>query len=316
VTQPEAKLLLAEVHLHSSGYQEKAVQELQELLGSEPNNPAALRDLGYAFLEKRDTNHAVEFLHRAIQANSKDARVHYYYAMLLYQQQGRSTDQEAELKKELESAISLDPTLADAQSLLAFSRMTAGDKVGAMNAAQTAVGLSPRNEWYQLNLAEIYVGAGRVGDGIAILKRLQNSGDPQVAAQSAERLSSALMYQQQVEMVARENAAGSQMMTVSSASQPSPPNSVEDPTVVTIKTAMPSKYLKGMLKIVDCSSRPAASISVVSAARIWTLRVKDTRNVVVIGADEFSCSWTNQKVGVNFRQTGEAQGDVISIEIE
>jgi hypothetical protein len=37
---------------------------------------------------------------------------------------------------------------------------------------------------------------------------------------------------------------------------------------------------------------------------------------VVIGADQISCDWKNQKVAVNYRQTGEGQGDIISLEVQ
>jgi len=36
----------------------------------------------------------------------------------------------------------------------------------------------------------------------------------------------------------------------------------------------------------------------------------------VIGADTFSCDWKDQKVAVNYRQTGEGEGDLISLELQ
>jgi hypothetical protein len=44
--------------------------------------------------------------------------------------------------------------------------------------------------------------------------------------------------------------------------------------------------------------------------------VTDRRHVVLIGADEFSCSWNKQKVAVNYRETAEGEATVISLEIQ
>jgi hypothetical protein len=39
-------------------------------------------------------------------------------------------------------------------------------------------------------------------------------------------------------------------------------------------------------------------------------------HAIVIGADNFSCKWTNQRVAVNYRETGETEGTLVSIEIQ
>jgi hypothetical protein len=36
----------------------------------------------------------------------------------------------------------------------------------------------------------------------------------------------------------------------------------------------------------------------------------------MVGADEFSCNWSKQKVALNFRETGEKTGSIVSIEIQ
>jgi len=37
---------------------------------------------------------------------------------------------------------------------------------------------------------------------------------------------------------------------------------------------------------------------------------------ILLGADEFSCSWTNRKVSVNYRKSGNDQGNLVSLEFE
>src|SRR6266496_2209776 len=79
----DAKAVLPDIHLHSPDYQEKALAELQEVLQMQPGNAAALRGLGYLYLQRRELDHAAEYFRQASQHDSKDPRVHYYNAMLL-----------------------------------------------------------------------------------------------------------------------------------------------------------------------------------------------------------------------------------------
>jgi len=46
------------------------------------------------------------------------------------------------------------------------------------------------------------------------------------------------------------------------------------------------------------------------------MRVADTKHVLLLRAEEFSCSWNKQKVALNYRENGEAVGSVVSIEVQ
>jgi len=46
------------------------------------------------------------------------------------------------------------------------------------------------------------------------------------------------------------------------------------------------------------------------------MRVSDTKHILVLGADAFSCDWKKQKVAVNYRETGEGIGTIVSIEVQ
>ena len=59
------------------------------------------------------------------------------------------------------------------------------------------------------------------------------------------------------------------------------------------------KFLKGTIVSVDCNSAPAATLTVASAGKNWTMQVRDSHHVLVMGADGFSCSWSKQKVALN-----------------
>jgi len=45
------------------------------------------------------------------------------------------------------------------------------------------------------------------------------------------------------------------------------------------------------------------------------MQIADRIRVVLIGADQFSCSWTSRKVAVNYREGDTGRATVISLEI-
>src|SRR5207253_7301469 len=83
LTALDGSAVIADIHLHSPDYHEKAISEFQEILKAQPDNAAACRGLGYAYLQKQDFGQAGVYFKRAAQADSKDPRVHYYSALLM-----------------------------------------------------------------------------------------------------------------------------------------------------------------------------------------------------------------------------------------
>lgn len=76
------------------------------------------------------------------------------------------------------------------------------------------------------------------------------------------------------------------------------------------------KFLKGQLLSVDCSHAPGAILTVLSEAKTLKMKVADTQHAIVIGADNFSCSWTHKKVAVNYRISSEDEMKVMTVEIQ
>jgi hypothetical protein len=46
------------------------------------------------------------------------------------------------------------------------------------------------------------------------------------------------------------------------------------------------------------------------------LRTPDYKSLVVMGADKFSCEWTNLPVNVNYRADAKGGGDLVSVEVQ
>ncbi len=308
MTAADGNAVLADIHLHSRDYQAQAINEFQEILKSDPNNAAACRGLGYGYLEKQEFSQAAEYFKRASQMDSKDPRVHYYSALLMARESGfgGGTDGSA-MSRELETSISLDPTFADSYALLAFAQSTSGDSGKALVTMQKAVAISPRNEEYRFNLANLYLANRQPDQAIAVLQSLQGASNPAVRA----RVSGALAQVQQFQQAMLAGAPG-EMPVRKKATE------ADDaaPARVSPVNSGPARFLKGMLTNVDCSTPPSVLLTVVSGTKAWMMKVADRNHLILIGADEFSCSWNKQKVAVNYHETAAGEGSVISLEIQ
>jgi len=305
----DSRAVLADIHLHSRDYRDKAIEEFQDILKSEPNNAAASRGLGYAYLQKQDFERAGEYFKQASQSDSKDPRVHYYSALLMSRQASVSGNSNLlEMTQELRAAIALDPNFADPYMLLAFAQMNGGDNEAGLASIQKAVALSPRNETYQLNLAQMYLGTRKVDQAIAVLKALQKSGNPLIVQRAGDALEQAQRFQADMKETSNYIAAHATTQT----GDPSP----KSETVATRPNQGTPKFLKGVIQGIDCSSPPAATLTIASGKKSWKMQVPDSTHILLIGADSFSCSWAQKKVAINYHETSDSTGSVFSIEIQ
>jgi tetratricopeptide (TPR) repeat protein len=308
--------VLADIHLHSRDYQERALHEFEDILKSDPNNAAACRGLGYGYLQKQNFSQAAEYFGRASLLDSKDPRVHYYNALLTVRKNGfvNVGNDGAAMIRELETSISLDPNFADSYALLAFAQSTGGDPAKALATMQKAIAISPRNEMYLFNLANLYLTNRQPDQAIAVLRGLQNSENPMLSSRVA-----AMLEQAQEFITMQRQPAAMNPMPVTR--QPE-----EEPASTAVPTAAASggavKFLQGTLTHVDCSTPQQASFILISegpsasGGRSWKMNVADRSHLIVIGADAFSCEWTKQKVAVNYRETAAAEGSVVSLEVQ
>jgi tetratricopeptide (TPR) repeat protein len=318
VSLADARAVLADIDAHSLDHRDRALGEFEDVLKTDPNNASALRGAGYVCLQKQDFDHAGEYFKQAAARDSKDPRVHYYNAMLMNRSRELGGSKSDEMKKELETAIALDPKLADAYSLLAYAQAFSGDPEKGLATMKKAVELSPRNEIYQVNLANIYLANRKVDEAIALLQGLSASGNPDVAHHAREALVQAENFKEQ----AKSFGPQLEIRTVRNAGQAvrdskgvaqgkiEGPIEVEEPG-----PGSPVRFIKGKLASVDCAAAPQALLTVVWAGRNLKLHVGDIKHVVLLGADEFSCDWKNKSVALNYRERPDGDGDVVSLEI-
>jgi tetratricopeptide (TPR) repeat protein len=195
VSAADAHAVLADIDAHSLDHRDRALGEFEEVLKTDPNNASALRGMGYTYLQQRDFERARELFRQAAERDATDPRVHYYNALLMYRAGGRVDGANSEeMKKELETAIALDPNLAGAYSLLAFAQAFSGEPEKGLATMREAMELSPRNELYQINLANIYMANRKVDAAIVMLRALAGSSNSEVANRANEALKQAEQF--------------------------------------------------------------------------------------------------------------------------
>jgi tetratricopeptide (TPR) repeat protein len=221
---------------------------------------------------------------------------------------------------DLRGVLEWNPEMADAFDLLALARNEGGGSAAALQSERSAVSLSPRNESYVYHLAEIYVASKKWDAAGTLLERLKASSNPQIAAQARNLLSQAGTERKYG--IALNSSGGSQPKYEP---QKSPfdvleADAAKRSTAETTPQSGPgdsraTRFAKGRLIAVDCSTPPGATLTVNSEIGTLKLRAADYKSLVLIGADDFSCDWRDRQVTVNYKPSGGAGGDLVSLEL-
>ena len=90
--------------------------------------------------------------------------------------------------QDLVFVVDKEPDFAEAHNMLALARLQGGGVHSAAESIKVAIQLSPRSEQYLLNLAQIDLAGKKWDDATALLERLKDSSDPQIAQTARKNL--------------------------------------------------------------------------------------------------------------------------------
>jgi len=344
---PVAQALVAEMSLRMPEHREQARKTL-EALTDDPKSDSAIahRALAWDSLEQKIFDTAIERLGDAAAIDAKDPWVHYYLALTkhrLAQSTGHETPGLANMQQDLHAVLTWDPQFAEAYGLLAMAQREGGGLHAAIDSIRAAIQLSPRNQHYLMELAQIYLAGKNWDAGTALLERLTASQDKEVAAAARQNLED-LPYLKKYGVPPQHEAASQAAAKTAEAAAASPavakgnasasakgaPTRKATPTneEATKKEEgeeeapaepqidrRPIQYAKGKLVSVDCSSAPAAVLTVAVGAKSLKLRTQDYKALPLIGADQFSCDWSDRLVSVNYKPGKNGEGDLVSLEL-
>ncbi len=301
VDEIDARARVAELKLQLKDHHGEAVQEFEAILKEKPDHPVALRGLAYATLQQGDKEKASSYFRKVTTLQSDNPQIYYFSAMLLAQlgaQQNK--DAAAEMQKDLERAVQLDPNFADAYGMLALAFTWQGKRDEAIAPAEKAALLSPRNMHWAMNLAGFYANVKRYDDAIKLANALKQSTDPQVAQQAATMYESLTRYKQQMADYEKwqKDSDGRVAVkeqvdeTTTEASNGSPPvlrhrGQLSDDAVLT--------FFEGTLKQVSCDGSKA-TVVIAMPSKLLTLVAGDVQQVSFSGKRQFSCGLKDLKV--------------------
>ena len=319
VTESEARALVAEASLRVPEHRGAAESELNTLVSSTQTETAvAHRALAWDLLQKKNYDESAEELAKASDLDQHDFWVRYYLALLKYQ---RATAEGGDLQglpnmmQDLRAVIDLDVDFAEAYNMLALAQMQGGGNNAALSTIRSAIELNPRSQTYLLNLSHIYLAGKKWDAASALLERLKDNSDQQVAATARKDLAD-LPTLKKYGILPQRGADARPPVAVSS----TPDEPDEPPASATPAEAGPDmrkpQSLKGKLLNVDCSQPPAALVRVAAGGKVLKLRTEDYKSLLLIGSDNFSCEWRNMPVIVNFKAGGKADGDLVSLEAQ
>jgi tetratricopeptide (TPR) repeat protein len=346
VSAPEAQALVAEMKLRVPDRRQAARQELESIV-KQPNadNAVAHRALAWDYIEQKQFERAGEELGNAMALDGKDPWVHYYSAYLKYQEaqsSGRELRGLANMMQDLHIVLDWNKDFAEAYHLLGVAQIEGGGLRAAADSIRAAIERAPREPSYLLDLVKIYEAGKNWDAASALLERLASNPDPQTASAAKKALED-LPYIKKygVPPLSASASPTTAHAPASSAvgSSPASPSKGSSPPGASAKSSVsspaaddtdddtpppnpgpqidhrPIQYRKGKLVSVDCSHAPAAVVAVSIGGKTVKLRAADYKALMLIGADQFSCDWTNLSVLVNYRPGGQADGDLVSLEV-
>lgn len=323
LSDDDAHAMVGEVMVRQPERLGQGLTDLQILAGEPADNGIAQRALGYAYIQKKDFKQAAEQLDSAVDNRPNDAWVRYYMALqrIRMEQAGRPMEGGlANVQQNLKTMIDAYPEFAEAYHLLGLAELEGGGVNAALDNMRVAIQLSPRNQAYVLNLADIYLAGKKWDDGQAILERLKAGSDPQIAAAAKRKLDDLpFLKKYGITPDRAPDAQNPKPIEANSGISNPLPNDEAD-TTPKLKERPPDKrrvvFAKGKIVSVDCSQTPAAVVTMSSAGRLLKLHTEDYKALVVVGADQFSCNWKNQAGSANYKSSGKAAGDLVSLEVE
>ncbi len=319
----EAQALVAEMAARLPDRREQAVKDLDALI-DQPENETSIahRALAWVDLQNREYPDALEELGKGFDLNHNDPWVNYYLALVKYQAaQSKGGDVEglSNMIQSLRAVIDWDPDFAEAYNMLAMAQLEGGGVHAAADSMRSAILLNPRSQTYLLNMAHIDLEAKKWDDATALLDRLKDGEDAQVAATARQDLEDLPTLRKYGIPPERKGSAQASKLVESTAEAEDADASTGEHTRAVPVDAGPDRrkvqFVQGKLVSVDCSQPPAAILKIAAGAQIMRLRTGDYKSLLLIGADEFSCEWKGVSVVVNYKASGKGNGDLVSLEL-
>ena len=328
LSDDDAHAIVADVMARQPEHRAEGIKALQALAADPADNDIAHRSLGFTYMEQKQFKPAAEEIQQVLDDTPQDAWARYYSALLRFKMEQAGEPMQgalANVQQNLRMVIDWDPQFAEAYHMLGLAELEGGGVHAAIDTMRTAIQLAPRKEWYVYNLAEIYLAGKKWDEAQSILDRLKTSANPQIASNAKKKLND-LPFLKKYGIPPEQAAADQGQTTAESSdreveshdygSEDTGPDAPPPPLKHRPPDKRPVLHIKGKLVSVDCSQSPAAVLTISSAGRILKLHTSDYKSLILIGADQFSCDWKDEKASANYTASGKSAGELVSLEVD
>lgn len=165
VIDAEANAFLGDLLLHTHRLDDAAAR-LQQAIAAEDKLPVAHASLGMTRMRQKNFTEAKKHLEKAVALNANNYLAHYYYAYVLSREpmggengfvSNYKADSAEKIRGSLVQAIKLKPDFAESYRLAAFVNLVNNENLDeAVELLKRALTYEPGNQWYSLDLAQIY----------------------------------------------------------------------------------------------------------------------------------------------------------------
>lgn len=320
VTAGEGLALVQEMAMRIPERRDSATRALNGILNDpKMENAIAHRTLAWDFIQKKQFEQAGNELNEALRIDPKDPWVHYYFAWMKYQASrasGKPLQGLPNMMQDLRIVLDWNPELAEAYNMLGLAQLQGGGANAAMQSMRAAIRLGPRREDYELNMADIYLDNKKWDAATNLLTRLETNSDERIASGAKKRLADLPSLKKYGRVTEGPDTAAAATVSSGKDDEASEVEVSPEQTLPPPPDKRPIKNAKGRLVSVDCSGAPAAVLSLAVGGKKMSLLAADYKSLVLIGAGEFSCAWSNRSVAVNYKAGGKMDGDLVSIEVQ
>jgi tetratricopeptide (TPR) repeat protein len=289
---------------------EQARPLVEQAVQAEPNLAIGHEALGYYLYRKADNDGADREMKKAMELDSTIFAAPYYHGMLVLKGGSAAPEQLQEAIKSFEKSAKNNPQFAPAFEGLAQAYSAAPEtQKQALDAGIRAVQLEPATHAYAINLIYLLLNANRDADARQLAQRLLDKAASPEEAQEARALLGRIKEHEQwaAQMKAQaEAAANVTTKTAATTSAAGAQAATASATPIPVKTA-DLLAVDGVIGGIDCSRRPAITVTLKGGRRPMNFHAEDFRAVGVSGAGEElpgldACEkWKGRRIRIWFR---------------
>src|SRR5262249_20623445 len=183
LTDPESEYYLGDLLLHLNRLPD-AEPHLTAASSKAPNLVAAQASLALLRIRQKKYDEALTLLKKAVDADSKNPMVNFYYAYVVERADADAAAALANspanryetMRTYAQKTIELAPRFVEGYTLLARADLNAGENLGeAESTLKKAIGIAPGRDDIQMLLVQTYLRTNRTADARELLSLIQRS---------------------------------------------------------------------------------------------------------------------------------------------